>query len=67
MKGLETLSLGPVCAKPPAERCQGLRGEKEDKEHEMICVVVFGCRSGECMYPAQGLSESLRHPHNRNK
>lgn len=46
MKGLETLSLGPMCAKPPAERCQGLRGEKEDKEHEMICVVVFGCRSG---------------------
>lgn len=54
-------------AKNPAEQCQGLSGEKEDKEHDMIRVVLFGCWSGECVYPAQGLSLTLRHPCNRNK
>lgn len=54
-------------AKNPAEQCQGLSGEKEDKEHDMIRVVLFGCWSGECVYPAQGLSQTLRHPCNRNK
>lgn len=52
MKGLETLSLGPMSAEPPAERCQGVSGEKEDKEHEIIHVALFGCWSGGRMYPA---------------
>lgn len=67
VKGLETLSLGAMSAKPPAQQSQGLSGEKEDKGHEMICVVLFGCWSGECRYPAQGLSQSLRYPCNSSK
>lgn len=67
MKGLEIPNLGPMSVKPPAEQCQRLSGEKEDKEHEMICVVLFDCWSGECMHTAQGLAQFLRHSCNRSK